>query len=441
MAFQKYVPPQNIEAERLVLGAMLCNEEVIVEVQGILQPKDFYREAHRHIYEATLKLAEEGEAVDLVTITMQLDKDGELEKIGGVPFIVTILNSATAVTVANVAYYARIVKEKAKIRRLIDVMTDIVGSVYEDTQNVEDIMNATDQKILAVADAQASDGLESLNSILMGKCAYITNLCESNSDITGLPMGFKDLDRLTNGLHPSDLILVAARPAMGKTTFALNIASHVGLHGGKVAFFSLEMSKELLMQRMLCSVGKIDYRILRTAQPNRDDWLNLVDKLNRTPIYIDDTTGIAVTDLRSKVRRLKAEHGLDLIVVDYLQLMQGRPSKNGDNRQQEIPEILHSLKALARELNVPIIVLSQLPRSVEMRQVKRPMLSDLHDIGFLEQDADIVMFLYREDYYDKDTDIPNQMEVIVAKHRNGSADTVCLYFQKEYTRLYDMIQE
>jgi replicative DNA helicase len=440
MAFQKYVPPQNIEAEQSVLGAMLRNEKVIVEVQGILQPKDFYREAHRHVYEAMLKLAEEGEAVDLVTITMQLDKDGELEKIGGVPFIVTILNSATAVTVANVAYYARIVKEKAKIRRLIDVMTDIASSVYEDTQNIEGIMNVAEQKILAVAGAQASDGPESLNSI-MSTCTYIYNLCESNSDITGLPMGFNDLDRLTGGLHPSDLILVAARPAMGKTSFALNIASHVGLHGGKVAFFSLEMSKELLMQRLLCSVGKIDYRILRTAQPNRDDWLNLVDKLNRTPIYIDDTTGIAVMDLRSKVRRLKAEHGLDLIVVDYLQLMQGRPSKNGDNRQQEIPEILHSLKALARELNVPIIVLSQLPRSVEMRQVKRPMLSDLHEFGFLEQDADIVMFLYREDYYDKDTDTPNQMDVIVAKHRNGPADTVHLYFQKEYTRFYDMIQE
>ena len=287
-------------------------------------------------------------------------------------------------------------------------------------------------------------GFEPIKSILMRTFERINVLYESKGGITGLPTGFKDLDRLTSGLQASDLILVAARPSMGKTAFTLNIASYVGLHGGKVAFFSLEMSKEQLMQRMLCSEGDIDSQMLRTGQLDDEDWSHLVtvaDKLNRAPIYIDDTAGITVMDLRSKARRLKAEHGLDLIVIDYLQLMQGRPSKNGDNRQQEISEISRSLKALARELNVPVIALSQLSRSVEARQVKRPMLSDLRESGSLEQDADIVMFLYREDYYDKDTDKKNQTEVIIAKHRNGPVDTVRLYFQKEYTKFRDMIQE
>ena len=300
------------------------------------------------------------------------------------------------------------------------------------------------KKILAVAGAQASNGFESLKSIIMRTFEHINVLYESKGGITGLATGFKDLDRLTSGLQASDLILVAARPSMGKTAFTLNIASYVGLHGGKVAFFSLEMSKEQLMQRMLCSEGDIDSQMLRTGQLDDEDWSHLVtvaDKLNRAPIYIDDTAGITVMDLRSKARRLKAEHGLDLIVIDYLQLMQGRPSKNGDNRQQEISEISRSLKALARELNVPVIALSQLSRSVEARQVKRPMLSDLRESGSLEQDADIVMFLYREDYYDKDTDKKNQTEVIIAKHRNGPVDTVRLYFQKEYTKFRDMIQE
>ena len=326
----------------------------------------------------------------------------------------------------------------------IDAATEIAGAAYEDSQPVENIMDAAEQKILAVAGSQTANGFEPIKSILMRTFERINVLYESKGGITGLPTGFKDLDRLTSGLQASDLILVAARPSMGKTAFTLNIASYVGLHGGKVAFFSLEMSKEQLMQRMLCSEGSIDSQLLRTGQLGDEDWTNLVtvaDKLNRAPIYIDDTAGITIMDLRSKARRLKAEHGLDLIVIDYLQLMQGRPGKNGDNRQQEISEISRSLKALARELNVPVIALSQLSRSVEARQVKRPMLSDLRESGSLEQDADIVMFLYREDYYDKDTEHKNQTEVIIAKHRNGPVDTVNLYFQKEYTKFRDMIRE
>ena len=442
MALPDRVPPQNIEAEQAVLGAMMIKKEAIVEVQEILQPGDFYREAHRHVYEAMLDLTEHDEAVDLVTLTEQLRKTGELDKVGGLPFITAIANAVP--TAANVAYHAKIVKEKAELRRLIDAATEIAGAAYEDADSVENIMDAAEQKILAVAGAQGGGGFEPIKKILMRTFERINVLYESKGGITGLSTGFKDLDKLTSGLQPSDLILVAARPSMGKTAFTLNIASYVGLHGSKVAFFSLEMSKEQLMQRMLCSEGGIDSQRLRTGQLDDEEWNKLVtvaDRLNKAPIFIDDTAGITVMDLRSKARRLKAEHGLDLIVIDYLQLMQGRPSKNGDNRQQEISEISRSLKALARELNVPVIALSQLSRSVESRQVKRPMLSDLRESGSLEQDADIVMFLYREDYYDKDTENKNLTEVIIAKHRNGPVDTVNLFFQKEYTKFRDLLVE
>ncbi|MBQ1417003.1 MAG: replicative DNA helicase, partial [Selenomonas sp.] len=299
-------------------------------------------------------------------------------------------------------------------------------------------------KILAVASRQGGGAFESMKNIVMRTFERINILYESKGGLTGISSGFKDLDKLTAGLQKSDLILVAARPSMGKTAFTLNIASYVGLHGGSVAFFSLEMSKEQLMQRMLCSEGGIDASRLRTGQLDEVEWNKLVgvaDKMSRAPIYIDDTAGITVMELRSKARRLKAEHGLDLIIIDYLQLMQGRASKNSDNRQQEISEISRSLKALARELDVPVIALSQLSRSVESRQIKKPMLSDLRESGSLEQDADIVMFLYREDYYDKDTENKNITEIIVAKHRNGPVDSVQLFFQKEYTKFRDLLMQ
>ena len=306
------------------------------------------------------------------------------------------------------------------------------------------MLDLCEKKIYALRQDRVVGGLMPVSQVVNSVYSNLSELAASGQPIPGIPTGFRDVDRRIMGMNKGDFILVAARPSMGKTAFTLNIASYVGLHGGKVAFFSLEMSKEQLMQRMLCSEGSIDSQLLRTGQLGDEDWTNLVtvaDKLNRAPIYIDDTAGITIMDLRSKARRLKAEHGLDLIVIDYLQLMQGRPGKNGDNRQQEISEISRSLKALARELNVPVIALSQLSRSVEARQVKRPMLSDLRESGSLEQDADIVMFLYREDYYDKDTEHKNQTEVIIAKHRNGPVDTVNLYFQKEYTKFRDMIRE
>lgn len=440
MALPERVPPQNIEAEQAVLGAMLIKKEAIAEVQEILQPDDFYREAHRIVYEAMVQLQNNDEAVDLVTLTEQLRKSEQLDKIGGLAFITQLANAVP--TAANVVYHAKIVKEKAELRSLINAATAIASAAYEDNIDVENIMDDAEKKILAVANRQNGGAFESMKSIVMRTFERINVLYESKGGLTGISSGFKDLDKLTAGLQKSDLILVAARPSMGKTAFTLNIASYVGTHGGKVAFFSLEMSKEQLMQRMLCAEGGIDATKLRTGQLDTQEWNKLVhvaDTLSRAPIYIDDTAGITVMELRSKARRLKAEHGLDLIIIDYLQLMQGRPSKNGDNRQQEISEISRSLKALARELDVPVIALSQLSRSVESRQIKKPMLSDLRESGSLEQDADIVMFLYREDYYDKDTENKNITDIIVAKHRNGPVDTISLFFQKEYTKFRDLL--
>ena len=442
MPLPERVPPQNIEAEQSVLGAMLIKKEAITQAQELLRPDDFYREAHRIVFETMLELAGDNEAVDLVTLTEALRKKEMLEKVGGISFITALANYVP--TAANIVYHAQIVKEKSELRHLIDVATEIASAAYEATDDVKDIMDDAEKKILAVAANQTGGAFEPIRNIVIDTVGRVETLYENQGGLTGISTGFRDLDRDTSGLQKSDLILVAARPSMGKTAFTLNIATYAAMHGHTVAFFSLEMSKEQLVQRMLCSEGGIDSQRLRTGQLEDADWdrlINTADRVSKASIYIDDTAGINVMDLRSKARRLKAEHGLDLIVIDYLQLMQGRPNKNGDNRQQEISEISRSLKALARELNVPVIALSQLSRSVEARQVKRPMLSDLRESGSLEQDADIVMFLYREDYYDKDTEHKNQTEVIIAKHRNGPVDTVNLYFQKEYTKFRDMVHE
>ncbi|MBQ7480113.1 MAG: replicative DNA helicase [Selenomonadaceae bacterium] len=433
------MPPQNIEAEQAVLGAVLIKKEALTEVQEILKPEDFYREAHRIVYSAMEDLFINNEAVDLVTLTEQLRKKDQLDKVGGLAFVTALANSVP--TAANVIYHAKIVREKAELRSLIDAATEIAGKAYEDADEVETIMDEAEKKILSIAASRTVSDFEPIKSILMNSIDRISTLYESKGGLTGLSTGFKDLDALTSGLQASDLVLVAARPSMGKTAFTLNIAAHAAMRGHSVAFFSLEMSKEQLVQRMLCSEGAIDSQRLRTGQLEGEEWGKLIgtaDKLSKAKIYIDDTPGITVMELRSKSRRLKAEHGLELIVIDYLQLMQGRSARNSDSRQQEISEISRSLKALARELNVPVVALSQLSRSVESRQVKKPMLSDLRESGSLEQDADIVMFLYREDYYDQDTENKNITEVIIAKHRNGPVDTVSLFFQKEFTKFRDL---
>lgn len=418
---------------------MLIKKEAITQAQELLRPDDFYREAHRIVFETMLELAGDNEAVDLVTLTEALRKKEMLEKVGGISFITALANYVP--TAANIVYHAQIVKEKSELRHLIDAATEIASAAYEATDDVKDIMDDAEKKILSVAANQTGGAFEPIRRLVIDTIGRIETLYENQGGLTGISTGFRDLDRDTSGLQKSDLILVAARPSMGKTAFTLNIATYAALHGHTVAFFSLEMSKEQLVQRMLCSEGGIDSQRLRTGQLEDGDWDKLIataDRISKASIFIDDTAGINIMDLRSKARRLKAEHGLDLIVIDYLQLMQGRTKSNNDNRQQEISEISRSLKALARELDVPVVALSQLSRSVESRTVKKPMLSDLRESGSLEQDADIVMFLYREDYYDQETERKNITEVIIAKHRNGPIGTIELFFQKEFTKFRDL---
>ncbi|MBQ2048186.1 MAG: replicative DNA helicase [Schwartzia sp.] len=430
------IPPQNIEAEQAVLGAMLIKKEAVIEAMEILRPEDFYRDAHRVVFEAIMAVFQNDSAVDMITVTEQLKKSDLLDKAGGVAGVTALANAVP--TAANVVYHAKIVREKAELRELINAGSEITGWAFEDSDDVDAVMDKAEKRILEVTARENSADFTSMKDIVISVFKQIEERSTNKGGLTGVASGFTDLDRLTSGFQPSDLILVAARPSMGKTAFTLNIASYVAVHLDKpVAFFSLEMSKEQLAQRMLCSEGGIDSQRLRNGDMKDEDWEHVIaaaDRLTYAPVFIDDTPGITVMELRSKARRIKAEHGLSMVIIDYLQLMSGKGSKNGDNRQQEISEISRSLKALARELKVPVIALSQLSRSVESRQVKRPMLSDLRESGSLEQDADIVMFLYREDYYDKETEQQNVTEVIVAKHRNGPIDTVRLYFDKEFTR-------
>jgi replicative DNA helicase len=435
------IPPQSVEAEQAVLGAALIEREAISKVAEFLRPEDFYREAHRLIFNTVLQLFNKNDAVDLVTVVEHLRKDDKLEGAGGIAYVTSLANSVP--TAANVLYHARIVEEKALLRQLINAATEIAGMGYEGSEEVATIIDTAEKKILGVSRRKVGRDFTPIKSIIFDAFTKIEQLYETKGGITGLSSGFKDLDQLTSGFQPSDLILIAARPSMGKTAFVLNIAQNVAIRSKQaVAFFSLEMSKEQLVQRMLCAEAVIDSQRLRIGQLEEGDWKKLIngaDRLAAAPIFIDDTPGITVMEMRAKARRLKIEYDLKLIIIDYLQLMQGASSGRGsENRQQEISEISRSLKSLARELNVPVIALSQLSRSVESRQVKKPMLSDLRESGSLEQDADIVAFLYREDYYNPDTEHKNITEVIIAKHRNGPVDTVQLFFHKQFTKFSDL---
>lgn len=441
---QDRVPPQNIEAEQSVLGAMLIEKEAIPKVMEILRDTDFYREAHRVIFNAILELYNKNEAVDMITVTEILKRDNKLEDVGGIAYVTSLANAVP--TAANVTYHASIIEEKSILRQLVSVSTQIASMGYEANDDVKNIIDSAESKILEISNRKKTADFTPINEIVLDSFKSIEALMGNKNGLTGLPTGFEDLDNLTSGLHGSDFIILAARPSMGKTAFALNVVQNVAIRAAKkvggapktVAFFSLEMSKEQLVQRMLCAEANIDSQRLRIGELRDEDWamlINTADTLSSANIYIDDTAGITAMDMRSRARRLKAEHGLDLIVVDYLQLMQGSGKKNNNgDRQQEVSEISRSLKALARELDVPVIALSQLSRSVEARQVKRPMLSDLRESGSLEQDADIVAFLYREDYYNPETENKNITELIIAKHRNGPVDTVNLFFHKQYTK-------
>lgn len=440
---EERVPPQNIEAEQAVLGAMLIDKEAIAKATEVLSADDFYREAHRVIFSAMLELYNKNEAVDMVTVTEILKRDNKLEDIGGIAYITSLAN--VVLTAANVKYHAEIVAEKSVLRQLVRVSTEIAAMGYEANDDVGTLLDTAESRILEISNRKKKADFTPINDILMDSVQSIESLLQNKGGLTGIPAGFADLDKLTSGLHPSDFIILAARPSMGKTALALNIVQNVALRAHKaiggeprsVAFFSLEMSKEQLVNRMLCAEAGIDSQRLRVGEMHDEDWTHLwdaCDTMSRAKIYIDDTAGITAMEMRSRARRLKAEHGLNLIVVDYLQLMQGSGKRNNSgDRQQEVSEISRSLKALARELDVPVLALSQLSRSVESRQVKRPMLSDLRESGSLEQDADIVAFLYREDYYNPETE-NKHTELIIAKHRNGPVDTVNLFFQKQFTK-------
>lgn len=432
------IPPQNVEAEQSVIGSMLLDKEAIAVVTEVIKAEDFYREDHREIFEAIMDLFEKAEPVDLVTTSDQLKERGSLEAVGGIEYLA---NLATAVpTTANAKHYAKIVEEKAILRRLIKTANEISANGYEAAEDASQILDKAEKAIFDIAQNRNTRGFTPIKDILVDSFNKLEELYNTKGLITGVPTGFMDLDYKTSGLQNSDLILLAARPGMGKTAFMMNIAQYAAVHKQiPVAIFNLEMSKEQLVNRMLASEVMIDSQKLRTGRLDDDDWQKIaraIGPLSEAPIYIDDTPSISVLEIRAKCRRLKLEKNLGLVVIDYLQLMQGRGRV--ESRQQEISEISRSLKILAKEINVPVITGSQLSRAPEQRADHRPMLSDLRESGAIEQDADIVMFLYRDEYYNPGTEKQNISEVIVAKHRNGSTGTIELRFFGEYTKFANL---
>lgn len=436
--FADRLPPHNHEAEKAVLGAILLEPSVLITVNERLKAEDFYRQAHQRLYQVMNELSERGEPIDIVTLTAELNDRNLLDEIGGVLYLNELASSVP--TAANVEYYAKIVEEKALLRRLIRTATYIATQGYNESDEVNEILNEAERRILEISQRRIrGDGFVAIKDVLLETYEQIEAIHMNKSGISGIPTGFVDLDRMTSGLKGSDLIILAARPSMGKTAFALNVAQNVAIRAGKtVAVFSLEMSAAQLAMRMIASEGNIDAQAFRTGDLKEEDWEKLtmaMSTLSEAPIFIDDTPGVTVYDIRAKLRRLQAEHGLGLVVIDYLQLISG---KGGESRQQEISEISRSLKLMAREFNVPIIALSQLSRAVEQRQDKRPMLSDLRESGSIEQDADMVAFLYRDDYYNEDSEKKNIAELIIGKQRNGPVGKIELLFLKNYNKFLSL---
>ncbi len=423
------LPPQNIEAEQSVLGSMLIDKDALFEVAEILSAEDFYREVHQKIFESIMALSDKGEPVDLVTVCEELQSRDLLDKVGGAVYLASLANMTP--TAAHAGHYAGIVREKSVLRRLIRTSTEIIGKCYGYVENIEEFLDEAEKVILEVARSKDSNNFIHLKEALEQTFERLERLYERKSGVTGLSTGFLDLDNITSGLQDSDLIIIAARPSMGKTTLALNIAHHIVIHEKKpVAFFSLEMSREQLAQRLLCAYAEIDSQKLRRGFLSSEEWPRLtqaVGPLSEAPLYIDDTAAISVMEMRAKSRRLKMEKGLSAIFVDYLQLMRGH--EKVENRQQEISNISRSLKALAKELNCPVVALSQLSRAVEQRPDKRPILSDLLESGGIEANADLVAFIYRDDYYHPETEHKHITEIAIAKQRNGPIGKIELYFR------------
>lgn len=442
IALQK-LPPQNVEMEQSILGAILQNNDAIVRLADTLQEEDFYHDAHKWLYRAMLDLFQENVPIDVLTVNEWLKKKDRLDTIGGPAYLAELVELVP--TAAHVDYHARVVREKSILRALIRTATNIVTDSYEADEDVAALLDRAERAILEISQGKATSGFVDLQNVLKDSFRQLETLSARKEPITGLPTGFNDLDRQTAGLQSSDLIVIAGRPSMGKTTLALNIAAYAGMRTGKpIAVFSLEMSKEQLALRMLCAQAQVDSAKLRTGFLAGNDWSQLTtaagDLSGQAHIYIDDTPMQTALDIRAKARRLRSEQGdLGLVIIDYLQLMQGR--SRAENRQQEISDITRALKALARELHVPVVALSQLSRAVEQRRPPKPQLSDLRESGAIEQDADVVALLYRDEVYNEDSDERGVAEVNIAKHRNGPTGTLRLAFRGEFTRFDNLARQ
>ena len=434
------LPPQHIEAEQSVLGGILIENEAINRVMELLDADDFYRDAHRKIFDALINLSERDEPADLITLTNELRKIDQLDSVGGASYLAALIGSVP--TAANIEYYARIVKEKAILRKLIQTSTEIITQSYEDRGDVEGFLDEAERAIFEISEKRVRPSFYPIREIVKQSFTTIERLFKKKEAVTGVPSGFKELDRMTAGFQPSDLIIIAGRPSMGKTAFCLDVVEYAAIENKiPVAIFSLEMSKEQLVIRMLCSQANVEGTRLRTGYLTESDWPKLTiaaGNLSEAPIYIDDTAALSALELRAKARRLKSEYGLGMVIVDYLQLMKGR--SRVESRQQEISEISRSLKALAKELNIPVIAVSQLSRKTEERTGNRPQLSDLRESGAIEQDADLILFIYRDEVYNRAEDNPNRgkAEVIIGKQRNGPIGKIDLAFLDKFTTFKDL---
>ena len=434
------VPPHDVEAEQAILGSMLTDKDAVISAIEVLKEEDFYRPDNRAIYEAILNLYNRAEPIDIITVKAELESLGKFEQVGGLEYLVTLPDKVP--TTANAMKYIKIVEEKSTLRTLIKTANEIIELGYDPTEDVEDIMEGAEKKIFNIMQKNDKKGYAPIKDVLVESFTQLEELYNRKQHITGVPSGFSELDYKTAGFHGSDLILIAARPAMGKSAFALNIATNAAVRANTpVVIFSLEMSKEQMVNRILCSEAMVDSNKVRTGKLEDEDWTKLaatIGPLSEAEIYIDDTPGISVTEIRAKCRKLKLEKNIGMVVIDYLQLVQGTNRRSSGTREQEISEISRSLKILAKEIGVPVIALSQLSRAVEQRPDHRPMLSDLRESGAIEQDADIVMFLYRDDYYNKESEKKDIAEVIIAKHRGGSLGTVDLLWLGSYTKFVNL---
>lgn len=428
-------PPQFLEGERAILGGLLIDNDALPKVIAILTPDDFYREAHRNIVKSIVDLFNKNEPVDLITLTAALKEKGFFENVGGVAFLTELIDAVPSA--ANIVHYAKVVKEKAILRQLISAATEISTRCYEDQSDIDEFLDEAEQILFRVGESRIGTGFYHIQELMKSSFQTIESLYERKENITGVSSGFRDLDSMTAGFQNSDLIIIAGRPSMGKTSFALNIGMNAATESGvPTAIFSLEMSKEQIALRILCAKAKVNLKSLRTGYLTPDDWARLtlaVGSISDSPLYVDDTPAISTLEIRAKARRLKKEKNLGLVIVDYLQLMKG-PAKS-DSREKEISEISRSLKALSKELNVPVVALSQLNRKVEERPNKRPQLADLRESGAIEQDADVIIFIYRDEVYNKSEDNPKkgEAEIIIGKQRNGPIGMVTAYFDAKYS--------